>query len=121
MTRQKTLARKQQTKNFALDYFSQTQPHDRDLLGKNYLIDLLLRLYDKAALRRVLDDYCVGFQSFVSREVEDSLIFWYINEGMLPINAKKMQYKFYNPQISRIVNFCLSLRQNQLDSSINNK
>ena len=76
-----------------MEYFLNTQHRGRNLLGANYLIDLLLRLYNKADVRRVIDDYGVGMEAFVSKKVEDSLIFWYINEDLQLMNAKKMQYR----------------------------
>ena len=74
------------------DYFMRTQHQGRDILGKNNLTDLLLRLYNKLDVMRVLGEYCVGFDAFVTTGVSLPIIYWQINEDFNLINGKRMQY-----------------------------
>lgn len=73
-------------------YFMQSQMQGREILGKNYLTDLLLRLYPRHDLLNVLNDYCVGFDSLVHGTVAGPLIYWQIDENKNLINGKRMQY-----------------------------
>ena len=74
------------------DYFLLTQMQGREILGKNYLTDLLLRLYPRHDLINVLNDYCVGFDSLARGTIAGPLVYWQIDERLNLVNGKRMQY-----------------------------
>ena len=64
----------------------------RPALGRNQLIDLLLRLYPQQAVLMACQRYLVGFNSFKTGNLGDALIYWQVNEQRKIINAKRIHY-----------------------------
>lgn len=66
----------------------------RSIIGRNPLTDLLQRLYPQSRVTQAVQRYHVGFNSFITGNLGDALIFWQLNEKMKIINAKRIHYRF---------------------------
>ena len=84
----------QKTMNVDKRFFDRTQPQGRSILGRNQLTDLLLRIFPQGKVLESIEMYLIGFDSFVSGKMGDSITFWQIDKGYNLINAKRINYKF---------------------------
>lgn len=96
------------SKAMAINYntFSRMQRDGRSVLGLNQLIDLLLRLLPQDKVLQSVDDYCIGFDGFLSNTMGDAITFWQIDDGYKLVNAKRIYYQWdghrdkrYNPLV----------------------
>lgn len=70
-----------------------TLRHQRPILGRNQLTDLLLRLYPQSRVLAAVDSYRIGFNSFNTGAMGDALIFWQVDQEGTIVNAKRIHYK----------------------------
>lgn len=68
--------------------------NDRAALGRNQLIDLMLRLYPQQAVLMACQRYLIGFNSFNTGRLGDALIYWQVDDKRNIVNAKKIYYLF---------------------------
>jgi len=68
--------------------------NNRSPIGRNPLIDLLLRVFPQQEVINACNRYLIGFQSFNTGTMGDALIFWQVNEHKIIVNGKKIFYKF---------------------------
>ena len=81
-------------KNIPFNSLMRSLPGDRPVLGRNPLIDLLLRIYPQQAVLMACERYLIGFNSFNTGEMGDALIFWQVDDKRNIVNAKRIYYRF---------------------------
>jgi len=74
--------------------FRKTQLEDRSLWGRSYLTDLLMKVFPQSAVLDAVEMYMVGFDSFITGRLQDSIVFWQINERYKVLNGKRITYQF---------------------------
>ena len=89
-TRKKT---RKTMKKIPLNTLVETLPNGRSLLGRNQLIDLMLRLFPQTSVLQAVINYFIGFNAFRTNALGDALIFWQINENKQIVNAKRIHYR----------------------------
>lgn len=80
-------------KKIELNKLVETLPNGRPLLGRNPLIDLLLRLFPQTTVLKAVINYFIGFKAYQSGAMGDALVFWQIDENKNILNAKRIYYK----------------------------
>jgi hypothetical protein len=64
----------------------------RPAIGRNQLIDMMLRLFPQQAVLMACQRYLIGFNSFKTVNPGDALIYWQVDENRKIVNAKKIHY-----------------------------
>lgn len=90
----KTTTTTKTMKNIPFNSLMRSLPGNRPVLGRNLLIDLLLRLYPQQAVLMACERYLIGFNSFITGEMGDALIFWQVDDKRKIVNAKSINYRF---------------------------
>lgn len=89
----KTNKTKSTMNKIELNTMVETLPNGRSLLGRNPLIDLLLRIFPQTTVLKAVINYFIGFKSYRSGAMGDALVFWQIDETKHIFNAKRIYYK----------------------------
>ena len=87
--------KKNETKNvnIPLEVFISTLRNNRSIIGRSNLTDMLLNFFPQEKVLRVLDSYLIGYRSFKSGMLQDSIIFWQVDDNNVIFNCKEIQYK----------------------------
>ena len=70
-----------------------TLPAGRNIVGRCPLTDLLLNIFPRERVLKAIDDYLVGFESLDTRKIDNSILYWQVNNQGEILNAKRIYYK----------------------------
>ena len=70
-----------------------TLPAGRDIQGHCPLTDLMLNIYPREQVLQVITDYLVGYESLDSGKIDNSILYWQVDNNGTIYNAKRICYK----------------------------
>ena len=81
-------------KKIEINTMQRTLANGLELTGRNQLIDLLCRRFPQTRVMAAVQRYRIGFNSNLTGNQGDALIFWQVDENGNIVNAKKIFYRF---------------------------